>query len=40
MSHGWLHQKSIVIIGGTSGMGLAAASSFVSEGAHVLAVGT
>ena len=39
MSHGWLHQKSIVIIGGTSGMGLAAASSFVSEGAHVLAVG-
>ncbi|MBX3257554.1 MAG: SDR family oxidoreductase [Chitinophagaceae bacterium] len=39
MKHGWLHQKSIVVIGGTSGMGLAAALSFIEEGANVVAVG-
>jgi NAD(P)-dependent dehydrogenase (short-subunit alcohol dehydrogenase family) len=35
----WLEGKSIVIIGGTSGIGLAAAQAFVAEGARVLVVG-
>lgn len=35
----WLEGKSIVIIGGTSGIGLAAAHAFVAEGARVLVVG-
>jgi len=35
----WLSGKSIVIIGGTSGIGLAAAQAFVSEGACVVSVG-
>ncbi|MBX2922279.1 MAG: SDR family oxidoreductase [Chitinophagaceae bacterium] len=39
MNHGWLHQKNIVIIGGTAGMGLAATLSFITEGANVVAVG-
>jgi NAD(P)-dependent dehydrogenase (short-subunit alcohol dehydrogenase family) len=38
MSH-WLKGKSIVIIGGTSGIGLAAARAFVDEGARVVVVG-
>ncbi|MGN6491258.1 MAG: SDR family NAD(P)-dependent oxidoreductase [Agriterribacter sp.] len=39
MTHGWLHQKKIVLIGGTTGMGLAASLSFIAEGAQVVAVG-
>lgn len=35
----WLKGKSIVIIGGTSGIGLAAAHAFIDEGAKVVAVG-
>src|SRR4051812_29632067 len=35
----WLEGKSIVIIGGTSGIGLAAARAFIVEGAQVLVVG-
>src|SRR6186713_2800936 len=38
MAH-WLKGKSIVIIGGTSGIGLAAAQAFIDEGARVLVVG-
>jgi NAD(P)-dependent dehydrogenase (short-subunit alcohol dehydrogenase family) len=34
-----LKDKSIVIIGGTTGLGLAAASAFVAEGARVVVVG-
>jgi NAD(P)-dependent dehydrogenase (short-subunit alcohol dehydrogenase family) len=34
-----LNRKVIVIIGGTSGMGLSAASTFVAQGAKVVAVG-
>ncbi len=34
-----LSNKSIVIIGGTSGIGLAAAQAFVAEGAKVVALG-
>ncbi len=39
MSNPWLHQKSIVIIGGTTGIGLAAAMAFVEHGAKVVVVG-
>jgi NAD(P)-dependent dehydrogenase (short-subunit alcohol dehydrogenase family) len=39
MSNSWLHQKSIVIIGGTTGIGLSAALSFVEHGARVVVVG-
>lgn len=39
MSNPWLHRKSIVIIGGTSGIGLAAAEAFVREGAKIVSVG-
>jgi NAD(P)-dependent dehydrogenase (short-subunit alcohol dehydrogenase family) len=35
----WLEGKKIVIIGGTTGIGLSAALSFVREGAHVIVVG-
>lgn len=35
----WLHKKRIVIIGGTSGIGLSAAHAFVKEGAHLVIVG-
>jgi NAD(P)-dependent dehydrogenase (short-subunit alcohol dehydrogenase family) len=35
----WLQDKRIVIIGGTSGIGLSAAISFISEGANVLCIG-
>ena len=34
-----LQNKNIVIIGGTTGMGLSAASSFIREGAHLVVVG-
>jgi NAD(P)-dependent dehydrogenase (short-subunit alcohol dehydrogenase family) len=34
-----LKNKNIVIIGGTSGLGLSAASAFISEGAHVVVAG-
>jgi NAD(P)-dependent dehydrogenase (short-subunit alcohol dehydrogenase family) len=39
MSNPWLHQKNIVIIGGTSGLGLSAAMAFIHEGASVVVVG-
>lgn len=39
MANAWLHQKSIVIIGGTTGIGLAAALAFVEHGARVVVVG-
>ncbi|MGC3947320.1 MAG: SDR family oxidoreductase [Chryseolinea sp.] len=35
----WLNGKSLVIIGGTSGIGFAAARAFISEGAKVVVVG-
>lgn len=35
----WLTKKNIVIIGGTTGIGLSAALAFVKEGAHVVVVG-
>lgn len=35
----WLSNKKIVVIGGTSGIGLSAAKSFVRHGATVVAVG-
>lgn len=34
-----LNHKNIVVIGGTSGMGLSAAKAFTEEGAHLVAVG-
>ena len=35
----WLDSKKIVVIGGTTGMGLSAAIAFVREGAQVVVVG-
>lgn len=35
----WLRDKCLVVIGGTSGIGLAAIHSFLDEGARVVAVG-
>jgi NAD(P)-dependent dehydrogenase (short-subunit alcohol dehydrogenase family) len=35
----WLKDKCIVIVGGTTGIGLSAAEAFVREGANVLAIG-
>ncbi len=35
----WLQNKKIVLIGGTTGMGLSAALAFVREGAQVVVVG-
>lgn len=35
----WLDQKTIVVIGGTTGIGLSAASAFVRHGAQVVVVG-
>ena len=35
----WLDSKKIVVIGGTTGMGLSAAQAFVREGAQVVVVG-
>ncbi|HEY9489678.1 MAG TPA: SDR family oxidoreductase [Chryseosolibacter sp.] len=39
MQEGWLKDKSIVIIGGTTGIGISAAEAFLREGANVLAIG-
>jgi len=39
MHQGWLAHKNIVIIGGTTGMGLSAAKTFVAEGANLVVVG-
>ena len=39
MQEGWLKGKSIVVIGGTTGIGLSAAEAFVQEGANVVAIG-
>jgi NAD(P)-dependent dehydrogenase (short-subunit alcohol dehydrogenase family) len=39
MKEGWLKNKSIVIIGGTTGIGLSAAEAFTREGANVVAIG-
>jgi NAD(P)-dependent dehydrogenase (short-subunit alcohol dehydrogenase family) len=35
----WLKRKCLVIIGGTTGIGLSAAEAFMREGANVLAIG-
>ena len=35
----WLSDKKIVIIGGTTGIGLSAAKAFINEGANVVVVG-
>jgi len=35
----WLTKKRIVIIGGTTGIGLSAALAFMKEGAHIVVVG-
>lgn len=39
MAVNWLLDKQIVVIGGTTGMGLSAALAFVNEGARVVVVG-
>ena len=39
MAGSWLYQKSIVIIGGTTGIGFSAAQAFVDHGARVVVVG-
>jgi NAD(P)-dependent dehydrogenase (short-subunit alcohol dehydrogenase family) len=39
MAHGWLENKRLVIVGGTSGMGLSAALACIEEGANVVVVG-
>lgn len=39
MAGAWLHEKSIVVIGGTTGIGLSAAQAFVDHGANVVVVG-
>ena len=39
MKQRWLSQKKIVVIGGTTGLGLSAAKAFVDEGASVIVVG-
>lgn len=39
MANDWLKHKNIVIIGGTSGMGLAASQAFLAQGANIVAVG-
>ncbi len=39
MQEGWLKNKSIVVIGGTAGLGLSASQAFIREGANVLAIG-
>jgi NAD(P)-dependent dehydrogenase (short-subunit alcohol dehydrogenase family) len=39
MGEPWLKQHCIVVIGGTSGMGLSAAKAFITEGARVVVTG-
>jgi NAD(P)-dependent dehydrogenase (short-subunit alcohol dehydrogenase family) len=39
MQERWLQDKCIVIIGGTTGIGLSAAQAFISHGANVVAIG-
>jgi NAD(P)-dependent dehydrogenase (short-subunit alcohol dehydrogenase family) len=39
MQNLWLRNKSIVIVGGTTGIGLSAAKSFLAQGANVVAIG-
>lgn len=39
MSDRWLDGKSIVVVGGTTGIGLSAAKAFLEHGANVLVVG-
>ena len=39
MDHSWLQHKRLVIIGGTTGIGLSAAVAFVAQGASVVVVG-
>lgn len=39
MADRWLKDKCIVVIGGTTGIGLSAAEAFIREGAHVVAIG-
>jgi NAD(P)-dependent dehydrogenase (short-subunit alcohol dehydrogenase family) len=39
MKEGWLKNKSIVVIGGTTGLGLSATKAFVEQGANVVAIG-
>ena len=39
MQEGWLKGKSIVVIGGTTGIGLSASEAFAREGANVVAIG-
>jgi len=39
LSQKWLNQKTIVVIGGTTGIGLSACRAFIEHGAKVVAVG-
>ncbi len=39
VSEKWLENKTIIIIGGTTGLGLSAAKAFVTQGANVVVVG-
>ena len=39
MASAWLQEKSIVVIGGTTGIGLSAARAFIDHGANVVVVG-
>ncbi|MGC1242716.1 MAG: SDR family oxidoreductase [Chryseosolibacter sp.] len=39
MQERWLKDKCIVIIGGTTGIGLSAAEAFIQQGANVVAIG-
>ncbi len=39
LSEKWLEDKTIVIMGGTTGLGLSAAKAFVSQGARIVVVG-
>lgn len=39
MNEGWLKGKCLVVIGGTTGMGLSACDAFIREGANVVAIG-
>ena len=39
MSDGWLKGKCLIVMGGTTGMGLSACEAFIREGANVVAIG-